>query len=99
MKGGLGGGLYFALPTMATSNAMYGRLKGLHGKLFEPGASLILAHSARELVKEFKDSVLPEVFEAESDYGDETKPAGFYCSAWLADSAKKLFWLIRGRDS
>jgi len=87
---GQGKGLYFALPTMATSNAMYIRLKEVYKSLFDPKtASLILAHGARDLVKEFRDSVLPEISETEINYGDHTIPAGFHCKSWLADNRKK----------
>ena len=89
MKSGLGKGLYFALPTMATSNVMYKRLKAAHEKLFGQDASLILAHSARDLVKDFKTAVFPENAETEGAYGKGEAPAGFYCKAWLADRRKK----------
>ena len=84
-------GIYFALPTMATSNAMYSRLKTAYTKILSTGASLVLSHSARDMVKEFQQSILPEINETESHYGDKTLPAGFHCKAWLADNRKKAF--------
>ena len=87
MKAGQGRGLYFALPTMATSNAMYNRIKHSYRKMFDSTASLILSHSARDIVKEFTSSI-PEVLETENHYKDQM-PAGFHCKAWLADSRKK----------
>lgn len=88
MRAGQGNGLYFALPTMATSNAMYIRLKQMYRKMFGLKTSLILSHSARDMVQEFKSSVLPEILETENHYKDQI-PAGFHCKAWLADNRKK----------
>jgi len=54
MAGGLGEGLYFALPTMATANAMHGRLSGIAPQLFadDPNArlpSVILSHGKAQV--------------------------------------------------
>ncbi len=87
MAQGEGGGLYFGLPTMATSNAMYERLGMVYRRLFapQPEPSLVLAHSARALSEPFRAS-----YGAEPDYGkDEAAPAGAHCAAWLADNRKK----------
>lgn len=47
---GTADGLFFALPTMATSNAMYRRVEQVFGLLFTPeSATLVLAHSASHL--------------------------------------------------
>ncbi len=48
---GLADGIYIALPTMATANAMHGRLDSKYKLLFDDGepASLVLTHSARHL--------------------------------------------------
>ena len=91
MKANQAKGIYFALPTMATSNAMYSRFKTIYTKMFRTGTSLVLSHSARDMVKEFQQSILPEIKEAESHYGDKTFPAGFHCKTWLADNRKKAF--------
>lgn len=86
-----GDGLYFALPTMATANAMYRRVTTIYPHLFLPDASpsLVLAHSARKLVDPFRQSIPTSV---EDDYpqdGQEAVPAGVRCAAWLADNRKK----------
>ncbi len=88
----LADGLYVALPTMATANAMYERLGKAYRRLF--GAtehpSLVLAHGARHLSEGFRSSVgLPESSRAEQAYSEEEEPGEVYCSAWLADSRKK----------
>ena len=81
---------YFALPTMATANSMYMRMKDVYRQLFsqDSNPSLVLAHGASDMVKDFRESVLP-VPDSESNYGDNTAPAGAHCNAWLADNRKK----------
>jgi CRISPR-associated endonuclease/helicase Cas3 len=93
MNEGQGEGIYFALPTMATANAMYQRMAGVYQNLFAAGTkpSLILAHGARELSAQFRQSIIPESQNCEQDNGDGTIPAGTHCSAWLADNRKKAF--------
>ncbi len=95
---GLADGLYIALPTMATANAMYQRLSGVYRKFYrdEDKPSLILAHGARELSQDFQDSMaFTEQMKTDSDYqsgkneADQELSATAYCNAWLADSRKK----------
>lgn len=89
LAAGQGRGLYFGLPTMATSNAMYYRLGGYYRSLFSPEArpSLVLAHGARHLEDAFTASVVPEPT-ADRDYTGVDRTAGAECRAWLADSRK-----------
>jgi len=98
MAQGLADGLYIALPTMATANAMYQRLGGVYRKFYQADdkPSLILAHGARELSQDFQDSVaFAEQMKTDSDYqsgnneADQELSATAYCNAWLADSRKK----------
>lgn len=92
-----GAGLYVALPTMATANAMFARMAGddqkqpVYQRLFTSGTqpSLVLAHSARNLSQDFRQAVIPLSTETEGDYGDDAIPAGVHCNIWLADSLKK----------
>ena len=91
-----GAGLYIALPTMATANAMFERMKGddkqpVYQRLFPPETqpSIVLAHSARNLSQSFRQAVVPESKKPEKNYGDETIPASVHCSAWLSDNLKK----------
>ena len=88
---GKGAGYYFALPTMATANAMFERMQMVYTRLFPPTAqpSLVLAHSARNLSKAFRQAVLPVPKTIATSYDDETLPAEAHCSAWLADNPKK----------
>ena len=91
MHAGLGSGIYFALPTMATANSMYARMGRAYRSFFsaDSNPSLILAHGARGLSSEFRRSILPVTAKSNSDYGDGTMPAGAHCNGWLADNRKK----------
>lgn len=94
MAAGSGNGLFIALPTMATSNAMYNRLAEppklndppLYLRLFENTTipSIVLAHGARHLSETFMASVAGSNSEAS---GEEAAFA--QCSTWLADNRKK----------
>ncbi len=98
MAQSLADGVYVALPTMATANAMYRRLRNVYRKFYQADnqPSLVLAHGARELSQEFQDSViLAQQSQPDSDYltgvieDDQELSATAYCNAWLADSRKK----------
>lgn len=81
-------GFFIGLPTMATANAMYGRIAGVYARLFDDEASLTLAHSSHRFVEAFSRSVLPPITpEQDSDQQDETASAR--CAAWLADHNKR----------
>lgn len=84
-------GVYFALPTMATANAMYSRLAKAYINFYEAGSkpSLVLAHAASALSEEFSDSIMSVNEHPEKNYGDETISAGAHCNQWLADNRKK----------
>ncbi len=88
MTRGLAQGLYVALPTMATANAMYDRLASAYGRLFAPGESpsLVLAHAGRQLSSVFRASIGLEE-QARPDASQED--GGPFCAAWLGDNRKK----------
>lgn len=92
MARGLADGLYFALPTQATANAIYRRLSEVLARFFREGESisLILAHGARDLSPEFRRAVLASVVPEFCPEDDES-PATVACNAWLADNRKKTF--------
>jgi CRISPR-associated endonuclease/helicase Cas3 len=77
-------GIYFALPTMATANAMYSRVHEMYQRLFAEGASLVLAHSEDRTALALEERNRAE---RRVDAGDET--GSRQCSDWLADSRKK----------
>lgn len=92
MSRGVADGIYVALPTMATANAMYERVGEAYRKLYADDVkpSLVLAHGASKLSKNFRESVgVHENSRAETDYDKDEMSASAYCNAWLADSRKK----------
>lgn len=95
MAAGQGQGLFFALPTMATANAMYGRLAEAYGRMFaaESRPALVLAHGRRMLDPRFTDSILAPAADADQPDGPDAadQPAGAQCAAWIADDRRKAF--------
>ncbi len=85
-----GGGFFMALPTMATSNAMFERLKSVYRKFYVEGSmpSLVLAHSARHLSGTFRSMMLEHWTEPKAIVSAD-ESAFVQCSAWLADNRKK----------
>lgn len=86
-------GLYFALPTMATADAMYRRMATHYRKVFAAGESpsLVLAHGKRHLSDGFAASIaLGEAVRDGNGVGYEGEGAAL-CSAWLSDSKRKTF--------
>ena len=95
MAAGLGEGLYVALPTMATANAMHGRLEaampGLFNEAGERMASLVLAHGRSRLAREL------DALSARHDGGqgrEESVASRF--NAWIGDSRKTAFFADAG---
>lgn len=95
MSAGQGRGLYFALPTMATADAMFDRLRKRHAGhdqetwqgFFSTGdASLVLAHSTAA-TKTKLDALRRR--DAGYDHQHEELSASQHSTAWLADSRKK----------
>ena len=91
MEKGLAEGLFVALPTMATANAMYERLVESYRLMFSAEAtpSLVLAHSARHLSDTFRHSIGLEHPRIEGVYDRDEEPASAQCTEWLADNRKK----------
>lgn len=90
LSNGLGNGIFIALPTMATSDAMYKRISLQYSKLFtgQNKPSLVLAHGARHLSKEFQESFLTLSVEVDEDANDKEASADL-CNRWFSDSNKK----------
>ena len=57
MLAGKGRGLFFALPTMATADAMFARVSDVVGKMFAGRPSVTLAHGRSGLSVSFRDLV------------------------------------------
>ncbi|MBZ4021791.1 CRISPR-associated endonuclease Cas3'' [Rhodobacter sp. TJ_12] len=75
---GKGRGLYFALPTMATADAMFRRSARFVGKIFA-SPTLTLAHGRAGLSSEFRDLVT-------GGARGEDDPS---CTDWLAESRRR----------
>ena len=90
MESGAGQGVYLALPTMATADAMFDRVRegDAWRRFFSgEGAQLALAHSADRLKLKLEDANARDA--AYADGEQEAPTASRHCSAWLADSRKK----------
>ena len=91
-------GLYIALPTMATANAMFDRLSAACGSLFMADAnpSIALVHGARDF-HGFQSAVL-RADRNEAPYSDTAgqaeasdTTASAACAAWIADDRRRSF--------
>ena len=71
-------GIYFALPTTATADSMFSRMRPMLGQLFEGRPSLSLAHGRRMLSESF----------SEVRGNDGRQPQDAACAAWLADDRR-----------
>lgn len=91
MASGEGRGLYVALPSMATANAMYSRLAKSYRVLFEDetSPSLVLAHGAAKLSDEFVDTIAFTQQQTDHSYQPDDVSASAYCNGWLSDNRKK----------
>jgi CRISPR-associated endonuclease/helicase Cas3 len=95
MAAGAADGFFIGLPTMATANAMYGRVTEVFAGLFGPEASLALAHGRSRLVEAFATTVLPSG-PAEHDATQVDETATARCTAWLADHNKRALLAAGG---
>jgi CRISPR-associated endonuclease/helicase Cas3 len=87
LANGMADGIYLALPTMATADAMHRRVEHVYRRLFADGAhpSLTLAHSTAAYTL-----ALERANRSDTGYGNqEHDSASDHCTAWLADSRKK----------
>ncbi|MEX1216488.1 CRISPR-associated helicase Cas3' [Saccharospirillum sp.] len=92
LEAGNGDGFYFGLPTMATSNAMFGRVADVYNRMLKKEGnlpvSLVLAHGARDMNDLFQEAKLGEG-RPERPYQKSEETASMHCGSWLADSRKK----------
>jgi CRISPR-associated endonuclease/helicase Cas3 len=94
MQAGQASGLYLALPTMATANALYRRMAHAYRRLFlrHANPSLILAHGARELDTAFTGSIGLGLRESTTDRYDSNDESGSAaCARWISDDRRKAF--------
>jgi CRISPR-associated endonuclease/helicase Cas3 len=87
MAGGRASGFYFGLPTMATANAMYGRLAESYPALFAdgPAPSLALAHGKALRNETF----LASIGSRPGGNGAGEAETSAFCSGWIADNRRK----------
>ena len=79
MAAGKGRGLFFALPTMATADAMFARAADVVGRMFTSAPSVTLAHGRSTLSEKFR-----EILNAAPGESDDIT-----CSPWLAETRRK----------
>ncbi|MDO5603767.1 MAG: CRISPR-associated helicase Cas3' [Paracoccus sp. (in: a-proteobacteria)] len=79
MLAGKGRGIYFALPTTATADAMFSRARKLVSAMFDGPPSLTLAHGRAELSDEYRALRAPR-----NSPTDEP-----VCTDWLADNRRR----------
>lgn len=92
MADGRAEGLFMALPSMATANAMFGRLASAYRGLFVPEGqpSLALAHGRAALDARFRASIPVDPAPATASPEDPAdEPSESHCAAWLADDRRK----------
>lgn len=98
MASGRASGAYWAMPTQATANAMYGRQRNSIAQLFSPTAqrlpSLTLGHGQSALHDGYRSTVVHEVTEVHRAMGGTLAEDGaglrseIACAAFLADDRR-----------
>ena len=93
MKAGAAEGVYWALPSMASSNSLYDRISKTYHKLFKGGEpSLVLAHSARDINDAFQLSIHDfEPANYPKPNSEQEISAEAACASFIADDRKKTF--------
>lgn len=79
MLAGKGRGIFFALPTMATANAMFSRARDIVARMFHAPPNLTLAHGRAELSPHWREM-------REHRAAQEDTPG---CTNWLADNRRR----------
>ena len=93
MAEGRAHGLFFALPTMATADAMLPVSAPATGACVLPGSrpSLGLAHGQARLHEGFRELDPRDAGTSDEIGEEEAEPAGPSCAAWIADDRRKAF--------
>lgn len=90
MAAGQAEGIFFALPTMATANAMHSRVEPLAARLFEGSPSYLLTHSGPRLTEQDRLRLARGTSGERDTYGSgEHDTASRDARSWLADGRKK----------
>lgn len=80
-------GAFIALPTMATSNAMFARVEDAAARLFEGEVNLVLAHSRRRSNEAF-DRLIQRPLRGSA--ASEDREAGAVCATWFLSRKRTL---------
>lgn len=95
MGTGRANGIYFALPTMATANAMFARVEKIATRLYEPGAraTLALAHGRADLHPRFRKlamaSDVPGPRSGKPEKRDDEEDSAITAPEWLYSELRK----------
>jgi len=90
MSSGRADGIFFALPTMATANAMHSRVQPLIARLFEGNPNYLLTHSGPRLDEQDRLRIAGKKASDSYGRGAEVKDtASRTASEWLGDGRKK----------
>ena len=81
MQAGKADGLFLALPTMATANAMLSRIEAAASGLFDGAPTLGLAHGRAHLSSSFRAII---------GGGGANPESGHHCTKWLADDRRRI---------
>jgi len=86
-------GLFIALPTMATANAVHDRLSRCYPALFAPGGnpSLVLAHGKRQLNDRFAKALERDGVVRHHTTADADETASAQCAAWIGADRRRSF--------
>lgn len=79
LKDKKGEGLFFALPTMATADAMFARVSKSIGKMFAEPPTVTLAHGRAGLSEDFNDIRI----------GGANAPEDVGCTEWLGENRRR----------
>jgi CRISPR-associated endonuclease/helicase Cas3 len=88
-------GLFIALPTMATADAMFDRLAESYRRLFaaEGRPSLALAHGRAALNDLFQGTIMGKAATAMAgEAADVEETSSAQCAAWLAQERRRVFF-------
>lgn len=98
MAAGSADGLYVALPTMATANAMFDRLADAYRLLFakDTTPSIALAHGARDMHDRFRAAMAwrnkgEDSYSGMSTGNASDVTASAACAQWIADDRRRAF--------